>query len=92
LQASEGVDGRIKSGHDDAKWYSRRLRLVVGAQKPEPDNCGLDPVIHVFLQSVGWTWIAGSSPAMTAGKCVSIKQIMLPRLQTMTNDYGINDQ
>jgi hypothetical protein len=53
---------------------------------------GLGPVIHVFLQSVGWTWIAGSSPAMTAGKCVSIKQIMLPRLQTMTNDYGINDQ
>jgi len=47
LQASEGVDGRIKSGHDDAKWYSRRLRLVVGAQKPEPDSSGTSPAMTI---------------------------------------------
>jgi hypothetical protein len=47
--AEEGVDARIKSGHDDLRWSCGESRLVISVPKSKSDSRGLDPGIHTFL-------------------------------------------
>jgi len=42
----EGVDGRIKSGHDDWRCSNMSHRPASIAANREPDSRGFDPAIH----------------------------------------------
>jgi hypothetical protein len=63
-RAWKDVDGRVKPGHDGEGgiWFHMEQ-----SEAPSAVILGLDPRIHAFAcRRRGKTWVAGSSPAMTA--------------------------
>jgi hypothetical protein len=67
----EGVDARIKSGHDDSGLLNSCISTTDFA---EPDSCALVPGTHVVRLSNCSTWMAGRSPAMTRKRNGSKRQ------------------